>query len=29
MNRHSPLDASFHHEEDDVNHMHIGSVASY
>jgi WS/DGAT/MGAT family acyltransferase len=29
MNRLSPLDASFLHVEDDVNHMHIGSVAIF
>src|SRR5437660_5518877 len=29
MNRMSPLDASFLHVEDDVNHMHIGSVGIF
>jgi diacylglycerol O-acyltransferase len=29
MNRMSPLDASFLHLEDDVSHMHIGSVAIF
>ena len=29
MNRMSPLDASFLHIEDDVNHMHIGSVGIF
>ena len=29
MNRMSPLDASFLHVEDDVNHMHIGSVGVF
>src|SRR5262245_65604295 len=29
MDRLSPLDASFLHVEDDVNHMHIGSVGIF
>jgi WS/DGAT/MGAT family acyltransferase len=29
MNRMSPLDASFLHVEDNVNHMHIGSVGIF
>ena len=29
MDRMSPLDASFLHIEDDVSHMHIGSVAIF
>jgi len=29
MDRMSPLDASFLHIENDVNHMHIGSVAIF
>src|SRR5215510_14532967 len=29
MDRLSPLDASFLHIEDDVNHMHIGSVGIF
>jgi diacylglycerol O-acyltransferase / wax synthase len=29
MDRLSPLDASFLHLEDDVNHMHLGSVAVF
>ena len=29
MDRLSPLDASFLHIEDDVSHMHIGSVGIF
>ena len=29
MDRLSPLDASFLHIEDDVNHMHIGSIGIF
>ena len=29
MDRMSPLDASFLHVENDVNHMHIASVAIF